>query len=182
MTLFFRYVIAAALNYQKSKNNIERISKIKHFINKYNWKEINFPSHKEDWNNFEKDNKSIALNVLYVPYNTQQIANAYLSKHNSDRENQVILLMIRDGNKLHYLAGKNLSALLRGIISKHHAEFYCLNCLYSFTTEYVLKEHENVCKDHGYCHVKMPDKDNNILNYNPGKKCMKVPFVICHLR
>ena len=25
----------------------------------------------------------------------------------------------------------------------------------------------------------MPDKDNNILKYNPGEKCMKVPFVIC---
>ena len=24
----------------------------------------------------------------------------------------------------------------------------------------------------------MPDKDNNTLKYNPGKKCMKVPFVI----
>ena len=26
----------------------------------------------------------------------------------------------------------------------------------------------------------MPDKDdNNILKYNPGEKCMKVPFVTC---
>ena len=24
----------------------------------------------------------------------------------------------------------------------------------------------------------MPDKDNDILKYNPGEKCMKVPFVI----
>ena len=24
----------------------------------------------------------------------------------------------------------------------------------------------------------MPDKDNNILKYNPGEKCMKVPFDI----
>ena len=25
----------------------------------------------------------------------------------------------------------------------------------------------------------MPDKDNNILKYNSGEKCMKVPFFIC---
>ena len=63
----FQYAIAAALNYQNIKNNPERISKIERFINMYNWKEINFPSHKEDWNNFENNNKSIALNVLFVP-------------------------------------------------------------------------------------------------------------------
>ena len=95
----FQYAIAVALNYQNIKNNPERISKIKPSINKYNWKGINFPSHKEDWNNFEKNNKSIALNVLFVPHYTKQIRHAYLSKYNSDRKNQVILLMITDGKK-----------------------------------------------------------------------------------
>ena len=37
----FQYALAA-LNYQKIKNNLERISKIKTFINKYNWNKINF--------------------------------------------------------------------------------------------------------------------------------------------
>ena len=68
--------------------------------------------------------------------------------------------------------------MLRGITSKQDGDFYCLNCFYSFTTEYALKEHENVCKDHDYCYVKIPDKDNNRLKYNSGEKCMKVPFVI----
>ena len=93
----FQYAITAALNYQQINNHPERISKIEPFINKYNWKEINFPSHKEDWNNFQKINESIALNVLFVLHNTKQIAHAYLSKYNSDRENQVILLMITGG-------------------------------------------------------------------------------------
>ena len=57
-------------------------------------------------------------------------------------------------------------------------DFYCLNCFYSSTAEYALEKHENVCKDHGYCYLKMPDKDNNILKYNPGGKCIKVLFVI----
>ena len=72
-----------------------------------------------------------------------------------------------------------MSALLRGITSKHDGDFYCLNCFYSFTTENSLKKHENVCKDHGYCYVEMPDQDDNILKYNPEEKCMKVPFAIC---
>ena len=43
--------------------------------------------------------------------------------------------MIPNEEKWHYLAVKKLSTLLRGIISKHHGDFYCLNCLHSFATE-----------------------------------------------
>ena len=64
---------------------------------------------------------------------------AYVSKHNSDTENQVIVLMITDGKKWHYLFVKRLSELLKRIISKHDGDFYCLNCFYSFTSENALK-------------------------------------------
>ena len=40
-----------------------------------------------------------------------------------------------------------LSILLRGITSKHHGNFYCLNCLDSFRTENKLKPHEKVYKN-----------------------------------
>ena len=49
---------------------------------------------------FESNNKSIALNVSYVPYNTEEIRHAYKSKYNLKRENQVILLMVTDGENL----------------------------------------------------------------------------------
>ena len=91
-------------------------------------------------------------------------------------ENQIILLMIADGKKRHYLAVK-LSALLRGITSKHDGDFYCLNCLHLFSIENELKKHANVCKDHDYCYVEMPNKDN-ILKCNHGEKSMKVLFIV----
>ena len=47
--------------------------------------------------------------------------------------------MITDGEKWHYLAVKKLSALLKGITSKHDGDFYCLNYFYSFKTENALK-------------------------------------------
>ena len=61
------------MNYEQIKKDPKRLSKIKIFIDQYNWKEIDFPSHKKDWKKFESNNKSIALNVLYVPYNTEEI-------------------------------------------------------------------------------------------------------------
>ena len=115
--------LTVALNYEQIKNNPERISKIKSFIDQYNWKEIDFSSHRKDWKKFESNNKSIALNILYVSHNTKEIRHAYKSKYNLNRENQVILLMITDGKKCHYLVLKKLSVLLRGITSKHVGDF-----------------------------------------------------------
>ena len=42
-----------------------------------------------------------------------------VSKHNSNCEKQVICLVIPNGEKWHYLAVKKLTALLKGIKSKH---------------------------------------------------------------
>ena len=66
-----------ALNYEQIESHQERLSKIKPFIDKYNWKDINFPSHKKDWKKLESNNKTIALNILYVPYNIKEIRCAY---------------------------------------------------------------------------------------------------------
>ena len=111
----FQYALTVALNHQNIEKNPQRISKIKPFIDQYHWKERDFPSHSKAWKKFEQNNKTIVLNILFSPHNTEKIRLAYKSKHNFKRENQVILLMITDAKKLHYLAVKSLSALLRGI-------------------------------------------------------------------
>ena len=95
------------------ENNPQRISKIKPFIDQYYWKEIGFPSHSKGWKKFEQNNKTIALNILFVPYNTEKIKIrlAYKSKYNFKRENQAIFLVITDVNKWYYLAVKRGPAL-----------------------------------------------------------------------
>ena len=67
---------------------------------------------------------------------------AYKSKYNLTPENQVILLMITDGEKWHYLAIKRLSALFRGITGNNHGGIYCLNCFQSYTTEKSIKKYK----------------------------------------
>ena len=102
-------------------------------------------------------NKIIVLNILFVPHNKKEIRPAYISKYNHKRKNQVILLMITDdGERWHYLAVKNLPALLRGITSNHHGDFYCLNCFHSYKTRNKLKKQERVCNNHDYFCVDMP--------------------------
>ena len=87
--------------------------------------------------------------------------------------------MITDGTaNWHYLAIKNMSGLLRGMISNHNDDFYCLNCFHSYTSKRKLKKHERVCKDPDFCDTLIPDEDNKILKYKPGEKSLKVSFVI----
>ena len=128
---------------------------------------------------FEKSNSDIAINILYVLHNTKQIRQTHILKHNNERDTHVNLLMITDGTgNWHYLAVKSISGLLRGITSSHNRDFYCLNCLHSYTTEKKLRKHERICKDHDFCDIKMNDEDNKILKYISGEKSLRVPFTI----
>ena len=109
----FQYSIIASLFHKKIKNNPERISKTKPFINDLNWENINFPPQEQDYKTFEMNNKSIALNVLQA--HEQEISHYYKSEFNKTREKQAILLMINDNSleKQHYLAVEILNSLLK---------------------------------------------------------------------
>ena len=166
-----------ALNYQNIETHPERISKLKPYINRYNWEGIQFLAGPKDWIKFEQNNKTIALNILFIQHNTKTRV-AYRSEYNSKCKKQVILLMITDGKKWHYLAITNLSALLQGKSSNHHEDFYCLNCFNSYTTKNKLREHEEIWNIHDSCHIEMPKWVEKILKYNPREKLSKAPFAI----
>ena len=152
---------------------------LKPFISNYNWDNIDFPAGHKDYSASEKNNSDIAINILFVPYKTKEIRQAYKSKHNKTRNIYANLLMITDGTgNWHYLAIKRISGLLRGITSNHNGDFYCLNCFLSYTTEKKLRKHERICKNHDFCHPEMRDEDNKILKYISGEKSLNVWFII----
>ena len=147
-------------------------------------KDIHFPSEAKERKKFEKNNTTIAINILVAPYKTKQTRTAFKSKYSNEHENQVILLMITDNKKWHYLSLKDarildgekwrpvtsLSRLLGGKTSNHHGDLYCSNCFKcSYSTENRFKEHEELFNKHDYCYPKMPNKYNNLLEYNHGE-------------
>ena len=79
---WFQFALTVALKNQNIKKNLRRIWKIKLFINQYNWKEADFSSQQKHWKKSALNNKSIALNILFVLYSTEKIRLAYKSKHN----------------------------------------------------------------------------------------------------
>ena len=89
-----------------------------------------FPAGIKERKRFEKNNETIALNILQVPHDEIIITHAYESEYNHTRKNQVVLLMVTDIEKWNYTAlkseptedgfirpTKSLSRLFRGITS-----------------------------------------------------------------
>ena len=97
-----RWSIICALNYNEiMKKEFENIfKKIKH-------EDKDFSSHQRDWENFEQNNESIALNVLFASQNSEEITLVYKSEHNLERENNALLLLINDDEKYYYFAVKS---------------------------------------------------------------------------
>ena len=96
----------------KIKQSPERVLIIKPFINKYNWKGINYPSKIDDQKTFKKNNPTIALNIFYSK--EKKICPVYISKINSNCEKQIMLLMIPNKEKegWHYLAVKKIVCII----------------------------------------------------------------------
>ena len=78
----------------------------------------------------------------------------------------------------HYLAVKKLSALLRGITSKHYGDFHSLNHLFSFGTKNKLESHKRAYENKDLCNVIMSFEDTKILEFNQYQKSDKAPFII----
>ena len=80
-------------------------------ILKFKRADTDFSSYQREREEFEQSNTSVALNILFVPHNSEEIKLTYKSNYNK-RKNQVILLMVNDEfNKCNYFSVKNLSEL-----------------------------------------------------------------------
>ena len=77
--------------------------------------------------------------------------------------------MISNGENWHYLAVKSLSGLFTGVTSDHKGDYCCLNYFHSYRTKNKLDAHKKLCENHEYCHIEMPNKDNNKINTTKGK-------------
>ena len=80
------------------------MKKVKLFIKEYKWEGINFSLEKDDRKKFLKNSRTILLNVLYGK--KEKKYPVYVSKHYSNCEKQVILLITPKGERWDYLAGK----------------------------------------------------------------------------
>ena len=72
----FQWSIISGLNYNKIKEKeLKKILKFKRV-------DTDFSSYQRDWEEFEKNNTSIAINILFVSYNSEKIKLTYKSNYN----------------------------------------------------------------------------------------------------
>ena len=164
----FLWSVLRALNPKKDKS--ERIDKkLKEKENTLNMEGIEYPVGLKDIDKFERQNPSIFITVLgYEGKRVYPLRNS----NNTNREHDVILILIEEEGVNHYCLVKNVSRLLSSQVSNHKEKHhFCLRCLNSFWTHKSLNKHLEYCGNHEAVKINML----KFKNYNRGEK---VPFII----
>ncbi|XP_057310048.1 uncharacterized protein LOC130648045 [Hydractinia symbiolongicarpus] len=168
--------IPASLHHDEIKKDPQRISKLKHHVDLYNWDGIEFPTSIKSIYKFEANNPDIVVNVLYI--DGKRINILRRSVHNG-RTKVVTLLLITNDKKTHYTAVKSLSRLLGKETSKNRNPMhFCLSCQQGFPTAESRDKHYRYCIDHEAVKITMPNEAKKWLYYRDGQQQFKVSFAI----
>ena len=169
----FRWCHIRRLNPQDK--NPQRIKKSdKEYINKLDYSGIKFPVTIKQYNKIEKQNE---ININVFGYENKNPYPIHVSKEKYDRHMN-LLLITEDENK-HYVLIEDFNTFMFNKTKHKDRKHFCMHCLQCFSSEKVLNNHKNNCiQVNGTQAVKMPDKDNNTLNFNNFHKQLQVPFVI----
>ena len=136
----FQYSTTYSFHKNKIQGNPNRVSSVEPYINDtLNWEDITFRPTKYDYKRFEKNNKSIALFILYYDKDGE-IKHLFNSKYIKQRRHWVILLLLE--NK-HYVTVTRLNALLRKI-NDFICRVYCIHCLKPFSKEKYEQHYESL--------------------------------------
>ena len=169
----FRWCHIRHLNPQD--NHPQRIKKSdKAYVDKLNYTGIEFPVSTKQYNKIEKQNE---ININVFGYENKQPYPIYMSKEKYD--DHMNLLYITENENKHYVLIKDFNKFMYNQTKHHERKHFCMHCLQCFSSERVLYNHKDNCiKINGTQAVKMPTKDNNILQFNNNHKQQPVPFVI----
>ena len=170
----FLWCVLRALN--PKDGNPERIDKkLKEKENTLNMEEIEYPVSLKDIDKFERQNPSISITVFGYD---EKCVYPLRNSNNTNREHDIILILIKEEGVNHYCLVKNVSRLLSSQVSNHKEKHhFCLRCLDSFWTHKSLNKHLEYCGNHVAVKINMPEKGTMLKfkNYHRGEK---VPFVI----
>ena len=147
-----------------------------------------------EWNRFSCIYSRLQK-ISYVPSDNEiiDLNPEYISKFNFTRKNQIVLLKISDGSeKGHFLAlkseqkenrdcmktTKSFSRLMREISSNAHENYYSFGCFHSFRCKSTVEKHTQLCKDHSFCKIKLPDNDSKIKEHKYSSKALRMNDII----
>ena len=137
---YFQFTATVTMNHEKTGKHPERISKIKPYMNKCNWKGI----HEEKMTG--KSLRKIIQQLLSTIYMLKM--NMYPAHIPEQLKSRKVDHSFNDSKWRNMTSpyNKKISALLRVKTSKHDGDFYCLNYLYSFRRKNKLELHKKYVK------------------------------------
>ena len=171
----FKWSVLRAL-YPKD-NHPERIDKdLKSKQDTLNMNGIRYPVNFRDIDRFESQNPEISITIL--GYNKdERVYPLKVSKY-TGCEHDIVLLLIKDGEKSHYCLVKNISALLASQINNHKGTCnICLNCFNGFKTPDSLNKHKEYCYNNECVKISMPPP-GTFLRFKNFLHSEKAPFAI----
>ena len=169
----FRWCHIRHLNPQmKDPQRIKKDDKKK--VNKLNDDGVEFPVSQKHYNKVEKQN-SIRINVF--GYEDGQPFPINISKDTF--EDQINLLLITKDEKKHYVLIKDFNAFMYNQSKHKERKHFCMNCLQCFSSKEVLDAHRKDCiVINGKQAIKMPNEDENRVEFINHRKQILIPFVI----
>ena len=114
------------------------MQKDKEFVNDLDYSKVKFPVSKEDFNKLETKS-NICINGFC--YENKLSFPMYISDQRF--ENSMDLLLIINGNKLHYVYIKYFDRLM--FHKTKNKKYFCKSCLRCFSSKNVLAKHKEVC-------------------------------------
>ena len=148
----FKWAVTRALNMTDDHPHPERITKeLRDQSEKYDWSGITFPTKVKDIPIWENNNKKI-INVFGYDEDSKKVYSVRLCDgHESivlnddeTQDDKFVSLFLHDDN--HYCVVRNLSRLVSSQLSNHgHKKHFCLSCMNGFSTNEILRTHQEVC-------------------------------------
>ena len=170
---FLWCVLRALSPCEKNPQRIDK--KLKEKENTLNMDGIEYPVSLKDIDKFENQNPTVSITVFGYD---RKIVYPLRNSGNTDREHNIVLILIKEEGVNHYCLVKNLSHLLLSQVSKHKEKHhFCLRCLNAFCSQKSLNKHREYCGKHEAVKINMPE-EGTILKFKNYYRREKVPFVI----
>ena len=171
----FKWCILRALN--PKDNHPERVDKdLKSKVETLNMQGIHYPVSFRDIDRFESQNPEISITLLGYNKN-ERVYPLKVSKYTGCKHD-IVLLLIKDGEKSHYCLVKNTSALLVSQINNHKGTSHiCLNCINGFKSIDSLNKHKEYCYNNECVKIVMPPP-GTYLKFKNFRYSERAPFVI----
>ena len=164
------------LYFISGSEKLERMSKYVEHLGELKFGRIEFPVQLTDINKFEKLNQNILINVYGWDKGPYPL---YVSEKEG-RENIIDLLLLSDGEKIHYVWVKDLGTLVCRNNKTHHKQQVCRRCLHVFSRADLLEKHRPECLGIGdkAQRTEMPHPGKDTLTFANYANQMRVPYVI----